>query len=207
MTFARPARLQHAMLVAPDAGSVCAPEIALLALLQAAVAAGHDSLAGLSRDRTNPPGLDATGARTSIVVVGVVVVAGLARLTNPVAAGDGRDARLSRNRTGIVRLDLAGSRAAIAADAIAVVAGLAPIGLYDPISTIGARVDDRIALAAIGRTGLAMGACIGELNRAWQREAPGASGRWMVASGATLTDRAPSTLRFDRSIGASHTYK
>jgi hypothetical protein len=76
------------MRVAPDVGSVCAPEITLLAGLQAAIAAGLHSFAGLAGNRTQPPELDAAGARTTIATVGIVIVAGLARLTDSVATGD-----------------------------------------------------------------------------------------------------------------------
>ena len=88
MPLARPARLQHAVRVAPHTGSVCAPEIALLTGLQAAVAAGHDSVARLPRGGTHPPRLDAAGARTSVATLGVVIVAGLARLADAAMVED-----------------------------------------------------------------------------------------------------------------------
>jgi hypothetical protein len=106
----------------------------------------------------------------------------------------------------IVRLDFAGSRAAIATDAIAVIAGLTPFGLHDPISAVRARVDHRIALASISRAGLVFGACIGERNRARQRnvaiEAATAPSPCVITPVATL---AP--LRDDRSIAASPTWQ
>jgi hypothetical protein len=105
----------------------------------------------------------------------------------------------------VVRFDVAGSRAAITADTVAVVAGLAPILLHDPISAIGPRIDERIALAGIGHAGLAMdaGVCGASLQRYRDRGAARATSRRVAAA---ATGAALVTRRDDGGAAASPTY-